>query len=60
VVRTYDDYDYVPAPVYRTQRVVRYSAPITYDYGYAPVRYGYSWGGPAYGYYGWQEGHNAR
>ncbi|MBQ0820818.1 hypothetical protein KBI52_11435 [Microvirga sp. HBU67558] len=51
VVRTYDDYDYAPAPVYRTRRVVRYSAPVTY--GYAPARYGYSWGGPAYGYYGW-------
>jgi hypothetical protein len=53
VVRTYDDYDYVPAPAYRTTRVVRYAAPVTYDYGYAPARYGYSWGGPAYGYYGW-------
>ncbi|WP_201836061.1 hypothetical protein [Microvirga zambiensis] len=52
VVRTYDDYDYAPPPVYRTRRVVRYSAPVTYDYGYAPARYGYSWGGPAYGYYG--------
>jgi len=52
VVRSYD-YGYAPAPVYRTRRVVRYTAPVTYDYGYAPVRYGYSWGGPAYGYYGW-------
>ncbi|MEZ0168064.1 hypothetical protein [Microvirga sp. TS319] len=51
VVRTYDDYDYIPAPVYRTTRVVRYAAPATY--GYAPVRYGYPWGGSAYGYYGW-------
>jgi hypothetical protein len=51
--RVVRSYDYVPAPVYRTTRVVRYSAPVTYNYGYAPVRNGYSWGGPAYGYYGW-------
>ncbi|EIM26893.1 hypothetical protein [Microvirga lotononidis] len=53
VVRTYDDYDYPPHSVYRTTRVVRYSAPVTYGYGYAPARYGYSWGGPAYSDYGW-------
>jgi hypothetical protein len=39
----------VVAPVYRTMRVVRYSAPVTYDYGYAPVRYGHSWRGPSSG-----------
>ncbi len=32
-----DDYDYAPAPVYRTTRVVRRTyAPVAYEYEYAP------------------------